>query len=615
MPKKWLYNVIIAMFIFTGYAYCRDGLLEIDSEFRYDYFSHKLGDGWSAFQPSPDSLNYNYIYNPKVTTNTWTNSQQESCLLNITFNPFSFLHANSSIEFISNYADRYWQPINLDHQIDSQGSNAFWKKGEVVLGSESNNVSYYKGVGHYNWSDEGDMFNLFPEQFNTEDYTRISGYPVPEGYGLQLGDNNSKLTAYWGQEVLWGYKDGYYANYNFKMLGMTNALVYRDHVIPYGTPDERQEAYEFSTRSRYFEAGVIYQPFRIDQQYSYVQDAPQGQGFDGSNYNLQTGKITTNDALGESLKLMFKDVPLLGVLSLQYTYLGLVAGDKQEGSIKFTKKVSESINTGIEFIYRKPLIGPIPLVYEGTVSNLGPIALSPRGPESPFTVNWDNREASIINFNFLFDDSPGTWFYLYKPDVLESWNINPKKESPLSFAMQLSLAKYPTGTDRMYYTDETGQVVWEPYGATGAWATDSYLYSFKTISKIVSGKLHLIYELGVGESPALGSFAYTLDTTQFKPETDYFTTTLSFDYKSFSGKLSYGHDIWGPEIWERTFGESIDEFYYAMISKKIFSDFKLGVEYTGVKKTDNQYYAPEIGDYDEVRMFFSYTFGPLIAYL
>ena len=44
---------------------------------------------------------------------------------------------------------------------------------------------------------------------------------------------------------------------------------------------------------------------------------------------------------------------------------------------------------------------------------------------SPFWVNWDNREASLISFIVTYNPTPDTPFYFHEPNKLEEWNMNP----------------------------------------------------------------------------------------------------------------------------------------------------------------------------------------------
>jgi len=254
----------------------------------------------------------------------------------------------------------------------------------------------------------------------------------------------------------------------------------------------------------------------------------------------------------------------------------------------------------------------MPLVMEGTASIPGPALLEPRDPSSPFWVNWDNREASIISFLFTFNPTPGTPFYKYEPTILEEWNLNPKEAAPISFAAKYSLKRYFTGTDRLYYSDANGNTVWEGPTLTEPWATDGYLGDFTFFAKVQTDDYHIIFNVSGGDSLATNAFSYIIPPPIGKPITAYFISGISISHKPYMFKLRYSENEWGPEDWHQSYGETFDRLYQAHISRMFGDHVTAGLEYTGARKGDNT--AIELGDYDELRCFFTLSFGPLVAY-
>ncbi|MCB4792313.1 MAG: OmpA family protein [Elusimicrobia bacterium] len=624
MRKSRLSAALLVIFIALSTSYAvnlsTEGYLSIKGDLDIDYYSHKLGDNWDSSKASYKGINYNYTYNPSShTTNSWSNVSGETLNLSVNFNPNKYINGDLGFEFIKDYADRYWMPVNFEHKLSLDNNNFSWTSADISYNRGWFHLNYFRGIGHYHWGDKGDLFNLYPEQFETDRYLRVSGRPVPEGYGAVIRGKQSKLEIVYGPEAVWNYRKGYYLNYSIKILGLNNHLIYVDNIIPYGDPDERMRSFELSTKYDDFQLGFLYQPFRLNRDYTYVEETGNSLGFLGTNYLKKTGTTNSSDALGISTK--FKLLPgfIFDSINLQYSYLGLVAGNKQEISTQFDRRISNNINSTIGYKYRKPLLGPIPLVYQGTASNKGPALFEPRGPESPFWVGWnyawDNREASILSFTLSFDPTPNTPFYYYQPNVLDEWNLNKKENAKLSFAANYTLTRYPSNTDRLLFYDEQGNMVWEPYGATGAWPTNGYIGAFKLISIINTHKWRIFYDLGFGEALASSSLAYTLSDVKEKPITDYVTTGISCQNKFYTVKLRYGQDVWGPEQWHSDFGEAIDKLYQFSLSRKFGDYLTAGVEYTGVKEIDYKYLAPELGDYDEVRCFVKIYFGPVTAYL
>src|SRR5581483_3598395 len=149
------------------------------------------------------------------------------------------------------------------------------------------------------------------------------------------------------------------------------------------------------------------------------------------------------------------------------TYLGPVAGDKEEFDADAARSLAGAWTLAGAYIYRQPVIGPVPLLYEGTVANPGAVIATPRGPDDPFWVQWDNRKAHIVSLTLVYNPTPGTAFFKYQPNVLDSWNINPDVEAPWTAALQYRMTDYLTDTDRLYYYDEEGNLFYDPVIHTG----------------------------------------------------------------------------------------------------------------------------------------------------
>ena len=133
------------------------------------------------------------------------------------------------------------------------------------------------------------------------------------------------------------------------------------------------------------------------------------------------------------------------------------------------------------------------------------------------------------------------------------------------------------------------------------------LARFKTKRSVI------IFNLGGGDSLALNGSAYTSATGQGKPITAYFVSGISIEHKPYLVKLRYSQDDWGPESWQRSFGETYDRLYQLHVSRNFGNSINAGMEYVkGVGQQDNS--SPELGSFDEVRLFFSVSFGAIITF-
>lgn len=600
------------------------GSFSIGGRLQLDAYYHKVTDGW-VLTKTGGGINKNYtrsVSTPVV--NSAETVFGETFFFNVAFHPFEGFKGELDFEAIGDYADRYWMPVNLEHRMKLNGKSLNWNRADISYETDWWGIRYFRNIGHYNWSAKGDLFNLYPSQFETERYLRVSGRSVPEGGELNLSGKAGRLELIYGSEAIWDYKKGVYANYNFSLWGLSSNLMYRNHIIPYGDPDERMSDTAFSTTLDFahnsLQVGALYQPFRLNRDYEYVEYVAPGEGYLGTRYDIKTGVTGQSDAIGYSGKLTLRRLPFANEVVLKYTHLGLVAGNKNQVDAQLTRKITRSFTGAVDYMYRKPLIGPIPLVYEGTLANPGPALLEPRDMNSPFWVSWnndatgwDNRETNQISFTATFDPTPDTWFYSYEANKLEDWNLNPEENSPLSLAGKYTLSKYYSGTDRLLYWDENGNMVWEGPLQTEPWATDGYIGDITLIARLQLEKSIWVFNIGGGESLASNGFAYTPSATQGRPITSYFTTGISVEHKPYTAKIRYGADVWGPEDWQARYGQSFNRLYQANLTREFGDSIKAGIDYVS-GKPDLEYYCPEIGDMFEVRCFVSISFGPLVFY-
>ncbi|MCX5782628.1 MAG: hypothetical protein NT145_08030 [Elusimicrobia bacterium] len=631
--NKITFLAIFLLFFTAVLVFCDEklavGSVVIKPELTFDFYSHKLGDGWSFVRDGYKSVNYNYTYtSSNSTANEWKTVSGQTLLLDVSLKPRKNFYADFGFRFINNYADRFWQPINIDHRLYADGKSYSWDKADVKYNfSSKTGLQYLRGVGHETWKYSGDLFSLFPEQYETERYLRLAGYPIPDEWKLNVATRKyGSFQLIYGPEVIWDYKNGVYLNYSFNIprgLKQKLHLIYRDHIIPYGDPDERMRSVEvsskFSISENNVELGILYQPFRVNRDYVCAEDAAPGTGIGGSNYDKAIRKTKTVDAFGYSTKLDLKKNVAFDMLSIQYSFLGLVAGNKQEIKTHINRKLHKQMTLGFDYTYRKPLLGPVPLVYENVNGILGSPVLQPRGPESPFWVGWgdpgtgDNREASILSAVFTYDPTLDTWFYRNDPDSIDEYNLNPNENSMYSFAAVCTLTRYPTSTDRLIYKDELNNIKWDAAGLTGAWPTDGYLSEFTLLNRFnfKSKKIRADLKLSTGDSLATNSSAYNTATS--KPITNYFISSLTLKKTPYSVKVEYDHNYWGPELWLRQFGETFDNLYKIDINRSFGEYISAGLGYTGAKQNDRKYVAPELGDYDEVHCYFVLKFGPIKA--
>ncbi len=590
------------------------GTVSIGGRLQLDYFSHRLGQGWNTVKSGYKNINNVFTYNELATSAPgWENSAGQTLFLDVGYRPTGNFRADIGFEVINEYADRYWMPINIEHRMKLDEKKFLWTRGDMEFLDDKWNAKYFRGKHSYDWDYTADMFNVLPEQYEVEKYMRISGRVVPEGYQLQAKGGMGDLTLLYGPEVIWGLRHGVYGNYSFNAFGVRSSIIFADQIISYGDPDERVKAFEYSAAFNILnvpvQTGLLYRPFRMNKEYLYAEKVEQGTGLMGSSFLKKSGTTASNDAFGYSTKIMLRPEPLFKEAILRYTYEGLVSGNKTEYALQCNRTISRSFYGTIETAYRKPLMGNIPLVLEGTPANPGPALFEPRGADSPFRVDFDNREASLFSFTLTYDPTPVSWFYRYSPNIPEEWNLNPRENAPYAFALRYDMTKYYTATDHLYYYNENGEVVWESSLLPGAWATDGYIGAVRFIGRYLFGKWAVLLNIGTGDSLATSGLAYTTEEDKEKPVTNFLDCGVSLSNGIYSAKLRYGKDIWGPEEWHRSFGETFDNLYQLQVSRSIGGYITTGAHYTRTQESDKKYFAPELGDYEEINYFVSLSFG------
>ena len=628
-PKSKIILLSCVLLFASGYVLADEklsvGSVIISPELDLDFYAHKLGDDWWITRNGYKGENYLYTHSSTSTfTNDWKNVSGQTLFLDMSMRPFNNLSAELGFRLIDQYADSYWLPINIEHRLNVDGQSYIWDKADIKYDVTNRiGLEYLRGAGHESWKYRGDLFDLYPEQYDTQKYLDLSGHPVPDEVKLNIGTRKmGKLELIYGSEALWLYKNGVYANYSINVMKQNLHFIYRDHEIFYGDPGERMQSAEVSSGFKLWgnplEIGVLFQPFRLNRDYIYVQDTAAGAGIGGSSYLKKTGTTTSTDALGYSARFNLKKNHIVDMMFLQLTYQGIVAGNKQEVKTHFNRKVSRNVTLGLDYIYRKPVVGPVPLVNESVNGNLGAPLLQPRGPESPFWVGWgdpgtgDNREASIISAIFTFNPSQNQWFYKYEPDNISDYNLNPQENADYSCAAVCTLTRYPTSTDRLIYLDSQNNTFWDTPNQACPSATDGYISEFTILNRFnLTDKMKADLKIGVGDSLATNSAAYTASTTRSKPITNYFISSLTLTKKPYAVKLEYDQDYWGPELWQRQFGETFDKLYRFDITRSFGQYISVGLGYIAAREVENRTVITELPDYDEVHCQVGLKFGPI----
>lgn len=609
--------------------------IAVRAEFLFEGIFNKLGDGWYT---TPNGLNNHFRYDTSrqdLKNQDWRDRWGQTLFLDFAFKPASWASAQFGLEFIADYASRYWTTVNHPHRMFDSSiiiPKFSWNTARAEIHNDWAQLSYNRNQFHYNWQYEGDLFDIYQAETDPYNLLRITGRPVPEWYQLNMEGAAGKFEFQYG-EVMTDYKEGFYLKYN-DIFGTNLNLFYVDHVIPYGEENERMRTVELSTdfniEGTTLEVGGKFRPFRIGDTYDYVDAVVRdGEGTNGSRYVIKQDKTAISDAFGGAAKLSVPEKFWFDIVTLKYLYEGISAGNKQQFDASVQQAITPSLTGHFAYMLRKPLLRAVP----ASASAYGPDLTQARGPNQPLWVwwrnpqtGWDNRDTDQFTFTFTYDPTPDTWFYLYEPNTIEDWNLNPQEDSLLTFATQIKLTRYLGGTDRQIYRDENDHIVWENFSGSpvyGAFPTDRYLGSLYFLTRIFFDKFEVLYDFEVGEDVATMSAPYTSQEVFLKEITGYFKTNLAVYTGPYKFKIGYAKDAWGPEDWNRNFGATYDEVYYAQVSREFTKCIIAGVDYVGGRKTDlyilksidgDTSSRSEIGTFDEVRTYLRLIFEGLFKF-
>jgi len=617
--------------------------ISIRAELLLEGIFNRLGDGW--YTSSNDSTNHyltNYFRydstNPNLKDQSWRDNWGQTLFLDVAFKPTNWVYAQFGFDFVMGYADRYWNTVNNAHRMYEESviiPKYFWNTAKVVMHNDWASLGYYRNQSHYDWRYEGDMFNIYqisPDAYND---LRVSGKAVPEWVQLDMKGTAGEFTAIYGEEPVLDYKRGIYLKYKNILQSNIN-FFYADHIIPYGTPDERMRTAELSTdfnvKGNTLQVGAMFRPFRIDEEYDYVDaEVPLGTGTNGTQYVIKQDRTKISDAFGGAVKfIMPKTFFGVDLTTLKYTYQGLSAGNKQQLDAEVQQAVTKDITMTLGAMHRKPLLRAVP----GVGSTYGPDLIEARGQSQPFWVwwrkpetGWDNRETDEFSLTFVYDTTPETWFFKYEPNNFDEWNLNPAEDALVTFATKVKFTRYLGGTDKQIYVNEKHDTVWEDYSGSavsGALPTKGYLGSLYFMTRMfLDNDVELLYDFEVGEDVARMSTPYTHTQVFLKEITGYFKTNLTVKKAPYRFKLGYARDAWGPEDWNKDFGATYDELYLAQVSRDIMPCMNVGVDYVGGRKTNlnilqlidgDTTSRNELGYFDEVRIYARLVFNALFSF-
>jgi hypothetical protein len=633
--------VAVPFLMAAAEPYLEPGTFRLTHKLSLEGISHHLGSNWVETTATGDrGRSFTKTGSEK---NPWTTEWGAHLLTEAAARFTPGISGRILFDVQGDYADRFWRPINIQRDAEQNDNLLILQEGEGRIDQENWFLHGFSGVGHPDWQTKGDFFVLYPESYpdigylgssvyfdpspkdwRQNQFLNISRRHIPNGVEGNYTMNGLEAGAAYGNELSWGIEDSFYGRLNLPIQSSQLTFVYKDERVPasFYEENERDRAYALSwaipfEEGHRIDVGVLYQPFRLDLPYKIARDVEPGAGLQGSNQEISEKIAKENDAFAERVRLeRYQTIhDHLWIGSIDLTHAGVVAGNKNEFGAALETNITSDIKWKTSYTYRKPLEGPIPLLYEGSPDNQGAIAANPRGPESPFTVDWTNRQAVLLVTTLWYDPTPGTNMFANDPTNIAGWNINPEEDADFSVAFQHRLSDYKTSTDRQYYYNENGDLVWEPASYTGAWATEHPINEFRILG--IGQRNHRKWTLGVagGQTLAGSGLAYTTDTSHSKPITEYVSVEGSVQMWPLTVWGHYGTGVWGPEYnIHPFFGESYDRLFGLGIRTNIGVNTTWDLSYLGARQTDDLFVSESLPPFDEIRTVFSHRFGFLFQF-
>ena len=630
-----LLPIYLSQPVFGVEDYIEPGSLRLSHTVALEGVFQRLRPGWNAIGSGGTNKNFFVQGNDEK---PWKSEWGQRVLTEFASRMSPDVFGRALIEWQGEYADRFWRPINANHQAKIDNNDFIIREAEGRIDKDQWYLHGFSAVERPNWSDKGDFFQLYPDVYKTRDYLGTSGffgvYPnnwqedqfrnitrrqIPRGAEMGVEWFGMDGTVAYGDELTWGYEDAFFGRWRVPMRGTAFTFVYKDIDSDENIfdEDERDRAYALSWNVPFeaghlLDLGVLYNPYRTGESYQIVRKGSLGEGILGTDHVISQKTSRKKDAFAARLRFehFLTFLNHLYIWSVDLTRAEILAGNKEEIDVDLTTNFGEDFKGNILYIYRRPVERAIPFLFEGTPNNLGAVAASPRGPESPFTVDWSNRESIFLFTTLQYDPTPGSQFLMFDPKALALWNVNPDEDSHLSFAVQYKMSDYRDTTDRQSYYDEKGDLIWESAAHTGAWPTDHPLHEVRLLTRGFIRDWNWTFGVAGGQSPALLGLAYSNDKSVEKPITEYFSIEGRLDRWPIGIWWHYGSGIWGPEEnIHPFFGLSYDRLWGLGGSYNITKNTTWDIGYLAARQDDDLFVASDLGSYDEIRTVFSHRFG------
>jgi hypothetical protein len=363
---------------------------------------------------------------------------------------------------------------------------------------------YYR-TGHTHWGYEGDIFGIYRDAFYGENVDIYNGV-APVGMELTLKRMFDGLKVAYGPQMYWGANPAIMFKYTRPVWKSTVTALFQEEfaeqaqvntssVIPMKPTRRAALAVESSWRGIGFELGGLWAgSTKVGDEIILVRG-------EEDDYRVLVDEVKDTDALGAKLKLTYERGRWHWYA--EGAYQGLVAdggptavqnytGWKLKNTGWYNNRVVTTglavnfgnFQLGPNFLYQKPLEGPIPSGITG---------FSPRNVRDDAFAVRDQREMVAGELILSHDPTPATWMWQWDNDVRE--------DARLAWAVGYVYRHMPTTMDASIFFAADGTTQYAFPGATPP--RDLWEVWGRTVSRLSHDKL-LVTHLLIGTAEPRG---------------------------------------------------------------------------------------------------------------
>lgn len=307
------------------------------------------------------------------------------------------------------------------------------------------NARAFYRTGHYHWGYEGDFFGIYREA-NYGDAIDVYNANTPVGIEVDAKRELDGLELSFGPEVYWGANPQIIGKYARKIPGtdIDFAVIHQEEisqraaaeistVVP--TPLSRRSSVYLARDFGKFKlqlGGLMAGTPLLDEPFERVEDAGGEPSYLDSGFFVSEDDVRIQDTLGAKAKITASQ----GAFSwyAQGAYKGVVAVGGPDQTLTFTGwRLKESgqgnhynllsgatwtrgsFQVAPNFLYQKPLVGPLPLIngfFDDETGNFFP-GVEPRNVlDDPFVVR-GNQEQIAYELLLSYDPTPASFMWSF----------------------------------------------------------------------------------------------------------------------------------------------------------------------------------------------------------